>query len=229
MPDLEAFAENIWITDGPPTRFMGVTLPTRMIVARLTDGSLWVNSPVSVPTETLSHIMALGPVKHLVAPTKLHVWRLEEWHSLFPNAELWMPPQIPRKFRHLLFTAILGDAPPRCWADDFDQLVFNGNFFIEEVFFFHKKSHTVVLADFIQNHRTENGRPFLNLLLKLGGVAYPCGGVPRDVRLTFTNRKLARQSLKKLVAWDFDKLIIGHGVCVNKDAKQFVERAFRWL
>jgi predicted metallo-beta-lactamase superfamily hydrolase len=55
------------------------------------------------------------------------------------------------------------------------------------------------------------------------------GGVPLDIRLSFTNRELARRSLEKLLSWDFDKLVIAHGVCVEKDAKPFVERAFRWL
>lgn len=73
------------------------------------------------------------------------------------------------------------------------------------------------------------GRPFRNALLKLLAVASPHGGVPLDGRLSFTNRDLARQSLEKLLSWDFDQLVIAHGVCVEKDAKPFVERAFRWL
>ena len=40
---------------------------------------------------------------------------------------------------------------------------------------------------------------------------------------------LARESLEKLLSWDFDKLIIAHGICIEKDAKPFVERAFRWF
>jgi hypothetical protein len=55
------------------------------------------------------------------------------------------------------------------------------------------------------------------------------GGVALDIRLSFTDRNLARRSLEKLLSWDFDKLIIAHGVCIEKDAKPFVERAFRWL
>jgi len=31
------------------------------------------------------------------------------------------------------------------------------------------------------------------------------------------------------MSWDFDKLVVAHGVCVKRDAKAFVERAFRWL
>jgi hypothetical protein len=86
-----------------------------------------------------------------------------------------------------------------------------------------------MVADFIQNHRTPAGKVFQNALAKLGGVAYPNGGVARDNRLTFTNKKLARQSLEKLLSWDFDRLAIAHGVCIASDAKKFVEKAFQWL
>ena len=85
------------------------------------------------------------------------------------------------------------------------------------------------MADFIQNHPRGRGRPLRNALFKLAGVAYPHGGVALDIRLSFTNRGLARRSLKKLLSWDFDKLIIAHGVCIEKDAKPFVEGAFGWL
>jgi hypothetical protein len=87
MAGLQLFAEDIAIVDGPPVRAMGILFPTRMIVVKLTDGSLWVNSPVAVSAEVLGLIMALGTVKYLVAPTKLHVWRLEAWHALFADAE----------------------------------------------------------------------------------------------------------------------------------------------
>jgi 3-deoxy-D-arabino-heptulosonate 7-phosphate (DAHP) synthase len=50
-----------------------------------------------------------------------------------------------------------------------------------------------------------------------------------DIKLSFIRRNLARQSLRKLLSWDFDKLIIAHGPCIEKDARAFVERAFRWL
>jgi hypothetical protein len=229
MPDLQEFASNLWIIEGPPVRFIGIPIPTRMIVVKLANGSLWVNSPVSVPSDMLDRITALGPVRYLVAPTKLHVWRLEEWHTLFPEAELWMPFPIPNEFEHFPSASILGDTPPQGWKDDLDQLVFKGNSFIEEIHFLHKDSRTVILGDFIQNHPPVKGKPLRKALFKLAGVAYPNGGVPLDIRLSFTNRKLARQSLKKLLSWDFDKLILAHGVCIGSNAKTFVKRAFRWL
>ena len=33
---------------GPSVRFVSASLPTRMIVVKLGDGSLWINSPVAV-------------------------------------------------------------------------------------------------------------------------------------------------------------------------------------
>ena len=43
---MQTFAENVWIIDGPPVRDMGFMFTTRMTVVKLSDGSLWVNSPV---------------------------------------------------------------------------------------------------------------------------------------------------------------------------------------
>ena len=231
MPEFQEFAKNVLIVDGPPVRDMGVMFTTRMAVVKLSDGSLWVNSPVSVPFDTLKRITELGPVRYLLAATPRHVWRLAAWHTLFPEAQLWAPrpTRFTLKKGHLPFAGILGDDPPQTWKDDFDQLAFKGNPLIEEVIFFHEQSHTVILDDLIQIHPMVKGKPFRNAMLELGGVASPDGGVPLDIRMSFTNRDHARQSLEKLLSWDFDKLVIAHGVCIEKDAKPFVERAFRWL
>jgi len=124
---------------------------------------------------------------------------------------------------------MLKDTPPSDWSLDFDQLAFQGNPLIEEVQFFHQASRTVILGDLIQVHPSVKGKLLRNALFQLEGVASPPGGVGLDFRLSFTNRKLARRSLDKLLSWDFDKLIIAHGACIEKDAKPFVEQAFHWL
>jgi hypothetical protein len=95
--------------------------------------------------------------------------------------------------------------------------------------FLHRASRTLILDDLIQVHPSVKGKLLHNALFKLEGVAAPQGGVGLDIRLSFTQRDLARRSLEKLLSWDFDKLIIAHGSCIEKDAKQFVEQAFHWL
>lgn len=229
--DLKQFAENIWIVDGPNVRDMGFTFTTRMAIVKLLDGSIWVDSPVPVSFETLKQVTGLGPVRYLVAATPRHVWRLDRWHTLFPEAELWAakPTLLTLEKGHLPFTGFLGDEAPQGWVADLDQHVFKGNPFSSEVFFFHKNAHTVMLDDLIQIHPLEKRKGLLNFFSRLEGVLPPDGGVGLDIRMTFIHRDLARQSLEKVLSWDFDKLIIAHGPCIEKDAKPFVERAFRWL
>jgi hypothetical protein len=228
---LQKFGENIWIIDGPKVRDMGILFTTRMVIVKLQDGSLWINSPVPVSFETLMEISHLGSIRYLVAATPRHVWRLESWHTLFPRAQLWVTEASPFTLKkgNLPYTGVLRDIPEQGWADDLEQLMFMGSPLLKEVLFFHKTSHTVMLDDLIQVHVLEKGQPISNALLKLGGVTSPDGGVSLDIRLSFTNRKLARRSLENLLSWDFDKLIIGHGRCIQKDAKAYVTKAFRWL
>lgn len=228
---LQPFAKNIWIADGPDVLDMGIMFTTRMVIVKLANGSVWVNSPVPVPFDTLKRITELGPVRYGIAATPRHVWRLDGWHTLFPEAQLWVPRTslFTLKKGNLQFTGTLGDRPEQSWAEDFDQLAFKGNPLLEEVFFFHKESRTLILDDLIQTHPKQESKFLFNMLIKLSDAAPPHGGVGLDIRFTFINRNLARQSLEKLLSWDFDKLIIAHGACIQKDAKSFVERAFQWL
>jgi hypothetical protein len=176
-------------------------------------------------------------------PAKLHWGRLDilwlrlrgtfgDWQNgtrNFPDAQLWTAKllSLTLKKGNLEFTGILTDAPPR--ADDLEQVPFRGNPLIEEVIFLHRKSRTLILDDLIQNHPAVTGHPLRNALFKLAGVAYPQGSVPLDIRLCFIHRDRARRSLEKLLSWDFDKVIIAHGVCVERNARAFGERAFQWL
>ncbi len=191
---LEEFGPDIWFADGPPVNvFWPLKLPTRMILVKLADGSLWINSPIVASADEMQSVTQIGKVRYLVSPTPLHTWRLEAWRESFPSAEL-------------CGTSANGAA----WAADIDQVLFRGNAFIEELEFFHARSKTLIFTDLIQNYRMWRG-------------------VPLDARLTFTRRKLARESLRRILSWDFDKLIIAHGKCLDRNAKQFVERAFSWL
>lgn len=229
--ELREFARNIWTVDGPNVRDFGLMFTTRMVIVKLSDGSLLLSSPVWVPFDTLQQITKLGVIRYLVAATPRHVWRLDAWHSLFPKAQLWAARSTLFTLQkgHLPLSGTLTDTSFQGWAEDLDQLAFKGNPLIEEVVFFHKQSRTVMLDDLIQIHPTVKGRVFRNLLFKIEGVVAPNGGVGLDIRLSFINRTLARQSLERLLSWDFDKLIIAHGPCIEQDAKAFVERVFRWL
>ena len=207
MHTLQPCGDGIWVASGPIIRAYGIPFDTRMTVVRLADGSVWINSPVQWTREDLQTVADIGPVRYLVSPTPLHDWRLESWAKAFPDARCWKATD-------------LRDDPPPEWVADFDQMIFRGSRVLNEVYFLHRKSRTVIFGDFIQNHHA-------GVFLRLLGAA---GGVPIDIRLSFLGKKAeGRASLERLLSWEFDKVILAHGDCITHDAKAFVRHAFRWL
>lgn len=231
MPDLTAFGTNIWIVDGPKVRDMGLIFTTRMTVVKLSDGSVWVESPVTLPSEIHDQIRGIGSVQYVVSSTQRHVWRLNAWHELYPNAQLWAPTgaRLAAGKSPVPASDVFTDTPAPGWAEDLEQLAFRGSSLLKEVIFLHKESRTVILGDLVQANPMLKGRPFRNAVFKLMGAAYPKGGVGYDLRLSFRDRTLARESLERLMSWDFDRLILAHGACLETGAKSFLREAFLWL
>lgn len=91
---LKPFSDDIWIADGKVIRMsfpLGVKVPfsTRMTVVRLNDGGLWCHSPVEPVLELLRQIDALGEVRHLVSPNKIHYAHIAAWKRHYPQALAW--------------------------------------------------------------------------------------------------------------------------------------------
>lgn len=215
MNALTQWGPDIWIAPGPPVRFLGMPFPTRMIVVRLGDGSLWIDSPVQWPRNDMEALREIGPVAHLVSPTPLHDWRLEAWQPVFPQARAWRARD-------------LGDQPPAQWAADIDQLLFRGSRVIAEAEFYHRASRTLLLTDYVQQHPPAAGARWRNLVTKLAGLQRPA--VPPDIRLSFAgNHAEGRRSLARLLSWDFDSVVPAHGQCLREGAKPAIETAFAWL
>jgi len=149
---LEEFGPSLYSADGSIVSFFGFPYPTRMAVARLSDGSVWVWSPVALTDELADEVQTIGPVRYIVSPNKLHHLFLYEWTDRWPEARLYAPPGLARKKPELPFYAELSDEPSPSWAADIDQVVFRGSLAMEEVAFFHRASRTAIIGDLIQRH-----------------------------------------------------------------------------
>jgi hypothetical protein len=223
------FGPEIWITDGPVTSFHGFSYPTRMAIIRLSDGSLFVWSPVALSDTLRSSVDALGPVRHLVSPNALHHLFLAEWKSAFPAARVHATRRLRRKRKDLTFDTELGDAPAPDWANDIDQVVMHGSFALTEVVFFHSRSHTALFADLIQNFPRDWFKGWRGVLARRGGIVAPNPSTPKDWRASFINRGVARVSLDKILAWPIERVLIAHGNLPTGDGETVVRRAFTWL
>jgi hypothetical protein len=51
----------------------------------------------------------------------------------------------------------------------------------------------------------------------------------RLYRPAVTDRSRMRTALERILDWDFDQIIVGHGAVVDKNGKEVFRTAFRWL
>jgi len=166
--------------------FLGASepFPTRMVVVRLANGDLFLWSPTEPDEGLRKEIDALGAVRHLLSPNKLHYVHVCAWKRAYPEATAWASPGVreraaSRGAEEVCFDPDLTDGPEEAWRGDLDQLIFRGSRFMEEVVFFHRKTRTLILADYIQNFEAEKVGGFLYVwLLRLAGVEDPDGKAP---------------------------------------------------
>ena len=230
MTRLVSFGPEIWLAEGPVVPFaLGFPYPTRMAMIRLGNGELFVWSPVALDEALRAEVDALGRVAHLVSPNKIHHLFLGEWKKAYPQARLYASPGLPRRRRDLAFDAVLGDAPEPAWKDEIDQVALAGNLFMTEIVFFHRKSRTALVTDYIQNFRRDWFKGWRNWVARLDGLVQPQSSAPRELRLIYWNRRKGRRALARILAWEPEKLVVAHGDLVQSGGTAFIRHGFRWL
>jgi len=232
---LRAIGEEIWIADGPvlqwgygiPVKF---PFPIRMSVIRMSDGGLFVHSPIHADESLVAQLEKLGPVGHLVSPNMLHHVSIKAWAARFPEAQIWASPGV-RKRSDVHFSRDLDDLPPAEWAGDIDQRIARGSRVMEEVVFFHKSSSTLILADLIENfegHRLHGW--FNHFMYRLIGVMAPHGRAPRDLRATYAgNHDRLRPVVDWMIACAPQRIVVAHGQWIEENAVDRLREAFDWV
>lgn len=226
---LTKFGSEIWIADGPDAVVAGFHYPTRMAVIRLPDHGLFICSPIQLTVALRTEVARLGRVQHIVAPNSLHHLHLAEWARAYPEARVYAPPGLRKKRADIRFDADLGDAPGSDWAGEIDQVVMEGNLITAEVVFFHLRSGTVLFTDLLQQLPPNLFSGWRAMVAKLDLMVGSEPSVPRKFRLAFVNRRAARDSLGRILAWPAAKVVMAHGTPVETNAQAFLQRAFAWL
>ncbi len=232
-------ADGIGTVDGPLVSmaypgfpFLSIPFPTRMTVVRLGDGALWLHSPVAYDEGLARDLSEKGRIAHLVSPNLIHYAHIGEWSKRFPEAEVWASPRVRERARaqgfDIRFDAELGRDAPAAWASELAQTLIPGKF-VSEVVFFHEASRTLILADTIQNFELDKLRQPYRSLVWLARAYAPRGQMPIDLRSTFfPRRREVRAAVRELLAWRPERIVISHGKCIDGNAVEALEWAFRW-
>ena len=223
---LSELSTNIWVTERPQ-RFYGLEVGTRMTVIRLADGSLLLHSPVELDAELRRELEAVGRVRFAVAPNRVHHLYAGEVAKAYPGARLWVGPGLERKRPDLVFAGVLGDEAPAEWKDEVDQTFFRGRPYENEVVFFHRASRTLIMCDLAFNFGPRTAAP-TRLLMKLLRSYGRFGPSTLDP-LLIRDRRAARRSLERILAWDFDRVVVAHGDVLESGGHEALRQGYSWL
>ena len=196
-----------------------------MTVICLCSGKLWIHSPLKISDSLIEEVTALGDVKYLVSPNKLHHLFISDWLKRFPEAKSYSSPGLERKRSDIKFSKSLGLNPEEEWSKEINQTIFKGSSVMEEVVFFHHSSKTLILADLIENFKPESLNWWQKIIARFGGVLYPNGKTPFDWRLSFLfGKDKAKSSLATIIEWKPENIIISHGECIIGNGLDFLKK-----
>ncbi len=221
-PRLREFAQNVWIASTDHS-WLGLHVGSRMTVVRLSNGRLWLHSPVAMSPRLRAELDALGPVAHIVCPNLYHHVYAGEAVEAYPNATLH---GLRRKRKDLRFAADLSDTPHRDWADDLVPLGIKGCMLGETVFF-HPASRTLISSDLVENFASSPHWPTRIYLRLAGLLGHVTWGWP--LRVLYRDRKAARACVDRLLKWPFERVVVAHGEPILENAHELVERGMAWL
>ena len=233
---LKPVADNLWIIDGPCIPFgpklLQMQFPTRMVIVRLEGGKLFLHSPTPITPALRREVEALGEVKWIIAPNRIHYWWLPDWYEAFPEADVYLAPKIREqaKGRIDFDTLELTDNSGYPWDQELSTIGAEGSFMTEFVFF-HHASKSLLISDIIENFEQEKlGSWWLRWLTKIAGVQDPDGTMPKDMRRTFRKHKAGlKAAVETMIRWQPERVIMAHGRWYERDGTTELKRAFRWL
>lgn len=219
---MHPITENLWVLVYP-LPLLGADFKRVVTIIRLRSGELIIHSTGPFSAEDAAAIKAAGRPGWLLDTMLRHDTFARQGRETFPD----IPYLAPAGFctnagfpTHPLLPA------PAAWGDEVEVLRIEGVPSMEEHVVFHRPSRTLIVADLFFNFGPD--APWwtrLLLLLAVGKKHDP--GMARSLRMTAKDKPALARSLATMMAWDFDRLIVGHGEIVETDGKRRAAEALR--
>ena len=228
MKELAEFVPGrIWLREYP-VRYAGTRFLARMTVLRMDSGKLLIHSPCDIDDSLHAEISGLGEVSYLVAPGTFHYLYIEPAQARYPNAQTYVCPGIEKKRPEIRFDWILSDRSPPEWAAELEQVLVHGARFIAEVAMFDRPTRTLLLVDLIENIGDQTPgtdwalRAWWKFVTRMWNRAAPAP----EYRIGWGAKKIVGAALARILAWDFERVIIAHGDLIEHDAKPILRSAW---
>jgi Domain of unknown function (DUF4336) len=212
------FADSLW-TATTPSRFSGIWFPHVMSVIRCSGGELVLHSPCQPSASLTDEIVSIGKVAHIVAPNWFHDLYLADYRGLFPEATFWGPATLRRQLGSAIIDCELNEAARPPWFAEMPHFTLSGPLTFDESIFFHTLSRTLIVADLFMNVSSGTGAPrFTRLAYRLSGIEGRLVMPPYLRWFGLAARRSLREAARRIPEWNPDRLIVGHGTPIAKEA-----------
>jgi len=167
-------------------------------------------------------------IKFLVFPNKSSSNFIKEVKNQFKNSQVFSYPIDKRKSENDIIE-LNDNIPPNTWENELEQYLLKGMPpQLNEVVFFHEKSKTLILNELLLYFQNVDNKPFFSkFMYRLLGVYNQCR-TPWDVIMTWDKAKIDLD-IRRILKWDFDTIILGHGDMVLNNGKQIFKDAFKFV
>jgi hypothetical protein len=206
-----------------PLRFFGIDFGRNVTLLRLSDGRVVIHSTAPFTQKDVAAIRAFGEPAWLVDATLLHDTFAKEGSAALPG----VPYLAPSGFKKVSGVATQPlDPPPSDWAGEIEVLRIEGTRKNEHVFF-HRQSRTLVVADLFFSFPAETRGWARFFARRIMGLPPSLFGVSRFFRMLINDKDAFERSIRRMLEWDFERVVVAHHQPLATAARAAVEGALR--
>lgn len=210
-----------------PFNLLGASFGNRMTVITLPQSELWVHSPISLNSDMIKKINTLGKVKYIVSPNLFHHLHIQEFLTHFPNKQVYGVSGIQKKLNNSYkVNSLEKGCQDKLWSPDIESILIDGVPKVNEVVFYHSSTKTLILTDLLFHFLNTKG--WSKCLFTLYGVNEKLA-ISKLSKALIKDKDKFKNSIQKVLSWDFNKIILSHGEIVKNGGRKKFEKAFDWL
>jgi hypothetical protein len=230
---IEKVDQNIWVSE-QLLKYWGLEVGTRMTIIRLTNEELMVISPIKVDSNTIEQINQLGNIAFIVAPNLFHYLFLADFKNFYPQAKICAVSELGAKLPDLSIDKVL-NSDKNIFGNEVEYLLFRGFKIItfdgivplKEIVFFHQESKTLILTDTAFNF--DESFPLQTQLATRLIQSYKQLRPSLLEKIATQEKEQIKQSVQKILNWDFNRVIVAHGSIVENNGKEKLKAGYEWF
>jgi hypothetical protein len=206
-----------------PWRVFSIDFARNVTHLRLGDGQVVIHSTAPFAEKDVKAIRTFGEPGWLVDATLMHDTFAKEGRA----ALIGLPYLAPNGFTKVsdIATSPLDPAPSE-WAGEIEVLKLEGTKKNEHALF-HRRSRTLVVADLFFSFPPEARGWARFFARRIMGLPPTLFGVSRFFRFLISDKEAFKRSVRKILDWAFERVVVAHREPLETAAKPAVERALR--